>query len=207
MYKLGNQTIIPMIKFIYVFIPIFYFFSSCGSASSEPEIQKEEEQAIELADVTNEKKELVAEILVLYKDLDSQELDKITNYLDCPKRIEEIELPMEKSKIRNAVESNSFRLSSDVVKEHFDLLYTEMDLNLIHETIKQIPEEELLTKDEVSSKINVSECDYETKVSMLDKEVKFNIIPATSDEKCKKDQQWKFKSNGEYLVLDRRYYL
>ena len=129
MYKLGNQTIIPMIKFIYVFIPIFYFFSSCGSASSEPEIQKEEEQAIELVDVTNEKKELVAEILVLYKDLDSQELDKITNYLDCPKRIEEIELPMEKSKIRNAVESNSFRLSSDVVKEHFDLLYTEMDLN------------------------------------------------------------------------------
>lgn len=195
-----------MIKNIYFTFPLFILFG-CGASTAEPEVKLEEEQAIELADVTNEKKELVAEILLFYKDLDGQDLDKITNYLDCPKRIEEIELSMDKPKIRNSVESNSFRLSSDVVKDQFDLLYTEMDLNLVHEMIKQIPEEELLTKEEVSATIKVEECDYDTKISMQDKEVKFNIIPKTEDEKCKKDQQWKFKSNGEYLVLDRRYYL
>lgn len=195
-----------MNKNIFFSLPIL-FLIGCSTQNSESEIKQEEEAAIELSEVTNEKKELVSELLVFYKDLDKQDLEKITNYLDCPKRIEEIELPMNQSKIRNAVESNSFRLSSDVVKEHFDLLYTEMDLNLIHETIKQIPEEDLLTRDEVNSKINISECDYDTKISMQDKEVKINIIPASEDEKCKKDQQWKFKSNGEYLVLDRRYYL
>ena len=182
------------------------FLYSCGNSVKEND--KEEEVAVvDLSQVTNEKKEIVAEIMAFYKDVEDRKLDKIPDYFDCPKRVEEIELPLQNSKIRNAIESNSSRLSTDVVKEQFDLLLTEMDLDIIIESIKQIPESEFLTRDEVKSTVKLLECDYDTKVSMNGKEVKFSVTSASEKENCKKDQQWKFNSNGEYLVLDRRYYL
>lgn len=195
-----------MIKLLFSFIVLFTLLS-CGNSIKEKEDTEEKVEIVDLSQVTNEKKEIVSEIISFQKDIENRKLDKIPDYFDCPKRVEEIELSMNNSKIRNAIELNSSRLSTDVVKEQFDLLYTEMDLDIINESLKLIPENDFLTQDEVKSTVNIGECDYDTRVTMNGKEVKFSIVTVTENENCKKDQQWKFNSNGEYLVLDRRYYL
>lgn len=195
-----------MIKPLFSFIVLFTLLS-CGNSIKEKKDADEKVEIVDLSQVTNEKKEIVSEIISFQKDIENRKLDKIPDYFDCPKRVEEIELSMNNSKIRNAIELNSSRLSTDVVKEQFDLLYTEMDLDIINESLKLIPENDFLTQDEVKSTVNIGECDYDTRVTMNGKEVKFSIVTVTENENCKKDQQWKFNSNGEYLVLDRRYYL
>lgn len=195
-----------MIKPLFSFIVLFTLLS-CGNSIKEKEDSEGKVEIVDLSQVTNEKKEIVSEIISFQKDIENRKLDKIPDYFDCPKRVEEIELSMNNSKIRNAIELNSSRLSTDVVKEQFDLLYTEMDLDIINESLKLIPENDFLTQDEVKSTVNIGECDYDTRVTMNGKEVKFSIVTVTENENCKKDQQWKFNSNGEYLVLDRRYYL
>lgn len=196
-----------MIKYLFSLFTTLLILS-CGSSNTSKEENPEELEIVtDLSEVTNEKKQLVSEIISLQKDLEDKRLDKIPEYLDCPKRIEEIELSTENSKIRNAIESNSSRLSTDVIREQYDLIYTEMDLNIINESLKLISKEDLLVKDKVSSTVKIDDCEYETGVLMNELEVKFNIKSMNDSGSCKKDQQWKFKSNGEYLVLDRRYYL
>ena len=195
-----------MIKPLFSFIALFTLLS-CGNSIKEKENAEQNVETVDLSQVTNEKKEIVSEIMSFHNDLENRNIDKFPDYFDCPKRVEEIELSMSNSKIRNAIESNSSRLSTDVVKEQFDLLYTVMDLDVINESIKLIPEDDLLTRDEVKSTVKIGDCDYDTKVTMNGKEVKFSVVSLTENEDCKKDQQWKFISNGESLVLDRRYYL
>lgn len=166
-----------------------------------------EVEEVDLSTISKEKQKLVDEIIVLQHDLEEKRVDRIPEYLDSPKRIEEIELSTKNSKIRNAVESNSSRLATDFIKEQFDLIYTEMDLNIVNEALKTIPKNELLTRDQVSTTIQIEDCKYQTDVLMKEKEVKFNIKALNPSDNCKKDQQWKFISNDEFLVLDRRYYL
>jgi len=84
------------------------------------------------------------------------------------------------------------------------LIYNELDLNIINEAIKSIPETDLLANDNVSTNVKIGECDYHTSILMKNKEVEFDIKSATPNSECKKDQKWKFVSNGEILVLDHR---
>lgn len=181
---------------------------SCGNTNDPSNAVVDElTESSEAVETTNEKKQLVKEIEDFQNDLEDQRVDKIPDYLDSPKRIEEIELNTQNSIIRNAVESNSSRLSSDVIKEQFDLVYTELDLNILNEALKAIPKNDLLANDQATTSVKIGDCVYQIDVIMKELEVKFNIKSTTNTENCKKDQQWKFKSNGEYLVLDRRYYL
>jgi len=197
-----------MKRFICFFYLSFLFFSCANNKEGLRITDKNAEIAVvDLENISAEKQELVKQIVTLQKDLEDRRIEKIPDYLDSPKRIEEIELNTNNSKIRNAVESSQSRLGTDFIKDQFDLLYTEMDLNIINEALKMIPQEELLMKDEVSTLVPINNCEYQTSVQTTDKEVKFNIKSVNQLEECKKDQQWKFISNGEYLVLDRRYYL
>jgi len=192
---------------------LFFLFTlstvlSCNEQNKTAISEKEEVvETFDLTHVTNEKRQLVKEILNFKKDLEDRRIDKMADYLDSPKRIEEIELSMQNSKIRNAVESNSSRLSTDVIREQFDLLYTEMDLNILNDALNAISENELLAQDVASTVVKYENCNYKVDVNMNGKEVKFSIKSEDATDECKKDQQWKFNSNGEYLVLDRRYYL
>ena len=193
--------------------PLFYFILSasiisCGSKDASVEkVSVDTSDIIDISEVSNEKKQIVSEILKFDKVIDDRNFEELTNILDTPKRIEDIELVTTNPKLRNAIEQNSSRLSSDVVKEHFDVLFTEMDLNLISNAIKNANKDELLTKNKIESVVTIDSCEYNTEILMADKDVKFNIKRSTDLPSCKKDQQWKFKSNGEYLILDRRYYL
>lgn len=196
-----------MIKPLSLFTLIILAVSCSTNKDGTSNIQDIEPVEVDLTTISKEKQKLVDEITVLQKDLEEKRVDRIPDYLDSPKRIEEIELSTKNAKIRNAIESNSSRLATDFIKEQFDLIYTEMDLNLVNEALKTIPKNELLTRDQVSTTIQIDECEYQTDVLMKDKEVKFNIKSLTPSENCKKDQQWKFISNDEFLVLDRRYYL
>ncbi|WP_322970201.1 hypothetical protein [Faecalibacter sp. LW9] len=194
-----------MIKNLLYFLPLALFIA-CSEQNKNVVTEKEEVvESIDLSTISNEKKQLVKEIIQLQKDIEERKTDRVAEYLDSPKRVEEIELSLQNTKIRNAIESNSSRLSTDVVREQFDLLYTEMDLNILHDALKSITESELLVQDKVSTQVVDENCKYNVDVQMNGKEVKFNIKNET--DTCKKDQQWKFNSNGEYLVLDRRYYL
>ena len=206
-HNLILETIYTMIKKILFLIPLALNFS-CNeqnkNAVSDTDVKLE---SIDLTNVSNEKKQLVKEIIQFQKDIEERKMDRVAEYLDSPKRVEEIELSMQNSKIRNAIESNSSRLSTDVIRDQFDLLYTEMDLNIIKDALKSITENQLLALEKVSTKVTYDSCIYDVDVQMNGKEVKFNIKSENATDECKKDQQWKFNSNGEYLVLDRRYYL
>lgn len=196
-----------MIKKLLYFLPLALFIA-CSEQNKNAVTEKEEVvESIDLSAISNEKKQLVKEIIQLQKDIEERKTDRVAEYLDSPKRVEEIELSLQNTKIRNAIESNSSRLSTDVVREQFDLLYTEMDLNILHDALKSMTENELLVQDKVSTQVVDENCKYNVDVQMNGKEVKFNIKTENETDTCKKDQQWKFNSNGEYLVLDRRYYL
>lgn len=82
-----------------------------------------------------------------------------------------------------------------------------MELNLIIETLNHINENQLLLSDNTSAFFKINECEYSTDIIIKGKEVHFNIKALNTSENCKKDQFWNFTSNGEFLVLDRRYYL
>ena len=193
--------------------PLFSVLAICAiiscSEQSKSSVSDGEEfiESVDLSKISQEKQQLVKEIINFQKDLEDRRIDKVAEYLDSPKRVEEIELSLKNSKIRNAVESNSSRLSTDVIRDEFDLLYTEMDLNIINDALKSITENQLLALEKVSTKVTYDSCIYDVDVLMNGKEVKFNIKSENATDVCKKDQQWKFNSNGEYLVLDRRYYL
>ncbi|QTV05255.1 hypothetical protein [Faecalibacter bovis] len=196
-----------MIKNLLILLPLTLFYN-CKNQSQNTEIIKEDSvELVDLSTISEEKKQLVKEIIQFQKDLEERKTDRVAEYLDSPKRVEEIELSMQNSKIRNAIESNSSRLSTDVIRDQFDLLYTEMDLNIINDAIKSISENDLLTQDKASTKVSYENCNYDVDVSMNGKEVKFNIQSENETDECKNNQQWKFMSNGEFLVLDRRYYL
>lgn len=195
-----------MTKPFYFLFTLFIIFS-CNSPNSADKPVEGDVEVVDISQVSNEKKEIVNEIKTFKKDLDEGNFEGIANHLDTPKRIEEIELSLKNPKIRNSVESNSSRLSIEVIKNEYDLIYQELDLNIINDALKVIPEEELLTRDKAVTTVKVGECDYFTEVSISGKDVKFNIKSESQSENCKKSQQWKFISNGESLVLDRRYYL
>ena len=120
------------------FICFFYLsflFSSCANNKEGLNLtdKNSEIAVVDLENISAEKQELVKQIVTLQKDLEDRRIEKIPDYLDSPKRIEEIELNTNNSKIRNAVESSQSRLGTDFIKDQFDLLYTEMDLNIIKE--------------------------------------------------------------------------
>ena len=192
-----------MIKPFY-FLTILFFTLSCNSKKIDSEELKTE-RTDKNANISKERIKIVEEIKTLQKDLEEGNFEEIANHLDTPKRIEELELALDNSKIRNAIESSSSRLSIDAIRNHYDILYDVLDLNIINESIKNISEDDLLNYNKNSASVKIGECDYKTEISINDKEVKFSIN-SESDE-CKKDQQWKLISNGESLILDRRYYL
>lgn len=196
-----------MIKTFYFLIPLAALLS-CNEQNKSSVSEKDEFiETVDLTKIPQEKQQLVKEIINFQKDLEDRRIDKMADYLDSPKRVEEIELSLKNSKIRNAVESNSSRLSSDVIRDEFDLVYTEMDLNILNDALKNITQNELYSLNKVTTKVNYDSCIYDVDVIMNGMEVKFNIKSENATEECKKDQQWKFNSNGEFLVLDRRYYL
>ena len=193
--------------------PLFSVFALCAiiscSEQNKSSVSENENfiESVDLSKISQEKQQLVKEIINFQKDLEDRRIDNLADYLDSPKRVEEIELSLKNARIRNAVESNSSRLSTDVIRDEFDLLYTEMDLNIINDALKSMTENQLLALEKVTTKVNYDTCNYNVDVQMNGKEVKFNIKSENATDECKKDQQWKFNSNGEYLVLDRRYYL
>ncbi|MDH1881214.1 hypothetical protein ACTS9T_13055 [Empedobacter falsenii] len=194
-----------MKHYFYSFFTLFLLFNC---SENKPEIKKLTQQELtettEFKEASPEKKQLFSELKAFQKDLQSKQAQKIPDYLDCPKRIEELDLNTKNTAIRTDVEANSFRLSTNLVTDNFDLIYNELDLNIINEVIKSIPETDLLANDNVSTNVKLGECDYHTSISMKNKEVEFDIKSATPNSECKKDQKWKFVSNGEILVLDHR---
>lgn len=191
--------------YFYLFFTLFIFFNCNESKPEVKQLTRQElSETIEFKNASPEKKQLFNEIKAFQKDLQSKESHRIPDYLDCPKRVEELDLSTKNTTIRTDVESNSFRLSTNLVTDNFDLIYNELDLNIINEAIKSIPETELLANDNVSTNIKIDECEYHTSISMKNKEVEFNIKSITLNNECKKDQKWKFVSNGEILVLDHR---
>ena len=151
-----------------------------------------------------EKLQLFKEINAFQKDLESKKTEQVSNSLGCPKRVEELDLKPKNSVVRNDIESNSFRLSSSLVSTNYDLVYDELDLNILNQAIKSFPETELLSKDNVSTTIKVGDCNYQTDILMKVNEVDFNVKSISTDEKCVKDQKWKFISTDGILVLDHR---
>ena len=109
--NLTNQNInlFSMTK-LYSLVLAIAFLCSCNSNSASVNSIAEDYEDIDLSEVSNEKKEIVSEIKNLQKNLEERNIEGIANHFDTPKRIEEIELSMNNSKIRNAVESNSSRL-------------------------------------------------------------------------------------------------
>lgn len=192
----------------YYFYALFSFFILFNCKENKPETKQlttqELSETIEFKEASPEKKQLFAEIKAFQKALQSKQSNRIPDYLDCPKRVEELDLSTKNTTIRTDVESNSFRLSTNLVTDNFDLIYNELDLNIINEAIKSIPASELLANDNVSTNVKIDECEFHTSISMKNKEVEFNIKSTTPKNECKKDQKWKFVSNGEILVLDHR---
>lgn len=194
-----------MKNYFYIFFT-FILLINCSEKKSEPQKLSVSElaQTTEFAEASPEKRQLFNEIQAFQKDLQSKKSENISNNLDCPKRIEELDLKPKNSVVRNDIESNSFRLSSTLVTNNYDLVYNELDLNIINDAIKSISETDLLSKDNVSTTVKVGECDYQTDIMMKNKEVDFNIKSITENEECKKDQKWKFISTDGILVLDHR---
>ncbi|MGV0924269.1 hypothetical protein [Empedobacter tilapiae] len=190
------------------FYSFFTLFLLLNCSENKPETKKlsteELTETIEFKEASEEKKKMFSEIKTFQKDLESKQAHKIPDYLDCPKRAEELDLNTKNIMIRTDIESNSFRLSTNLVADNFELIYSELDLNIINEAIKIIPETDLLKKDNVSTNIKIGDCEYITSILMKNKEVEFDIKSETPKNECKKDQKWKFISNGEILVLDHR---
>lgn len=191
--------------YFYSFFTLLLLFNCTENKSETKKLSTEElTETIEFKEASEEKKKMFSEIKTFQKDLESKQAHKIPDYLDCPKRAEELDLNTKNIMIRTDVESNSFRLSTNLVADNFELIYSELDLNIINEAIKTIPETDLLKKDNVSTNIKIGDCEYITSILMKNKEVEFDIKSETLKNECKKDQKWKFISNGEILVLDHR---
>ena len=191
--------------YFYSFFTLLLLFNFTENKSETKKLSTEElTETIEFKEASEEKKKMFSEIKTFQKDLESKQAHKIPDYLDCPKRAEELDLNTKNIMIRTDVESNSFRLSTNLVADNFELIYSELDLNIINEAIKTIPETDLLKKDNVSTNIKIGDCEYITSILMKNKEVEFDIKSETPKNECKKDQKWKFISNGEILVLDHR---
>ncbi|UWX67303.1 hypothetical protein NZD85_01515 [Empedobacter stercoris] len=194
-----------MKHYIYSLFTFLFFFNCTENKLEVKQLTTLElSETSEFKDASEDKKQLFYEIKAFQKDLQSKESIKFPDYLDCPKRVEELDLSTKNTTIRTDVESNSFRLSTNLVKDNFELIYNELDLNIINEAIKAIPETEILANDFVSTNVKIGDCDYHTSISMKGKEVAFDIKSTTEKNECKKDQKWKFVSNGEILVLDHR---
>ena len=194
-----------MMKSIFSFL-IFVTVISCSDLKESKKVLSAQEltQTTAFVEASPGKRQQLAELQAFQEDLQSKKIDKIPDYLGCPKRVEEIDLETSNSVIRNDVESNSFRLSSSLIATNFDLVYTEMDLNIINEAIKSFSSEDILASDNLSTNLKIGECIYQADILMKPKEVNFNIKSLTEKPECKKNQKWKFVSNGEILVLDHR---
>ncbi|QES93815.1 hypothetical protein F0358_14330 [Empedobacter brevis] len=191
--------------YIYSLFTLFLFFNCTENKPITKALSFQElAETTVYKDASVEKKQLFSEIKTFQKDLESKQVHKIPDYLDCPKRAEELDLNTKNTVIRTDVESNSFRLSTNLVTDNFELVYNELDLNIINEAIKSVPEVDLLGKDNVSTNVKIGECEYHTSILMKRKEVEFDIKSVTLANECKKNQKWKFVSNGEILVLDHR---
>lgn len=195
-----------LMKYNFYLLLTFVIFINC--AENKPAVielkSQELSETIEFKQASPEKKQLFSEIIAFQKDLQNKKSNRIPDYLDCPKRVEELDLSTRNTIIRTDVESNSFRLSTNFVTDNFDLIYNELDLNILNEAIQSIPETDFLANDNVSTNVRIAECEYYTSIFMENKEVEFNIKSSTPKNECKKDQKWKFVSNGEMLVLDHR---
>ncbi|WP_413531937.1 hypothetical protein [Empedobacter brevis] len=194
-----------MKNYFYSFFTLFLLLN-CSEKKLEVEKLSIEDlkKTEEYANASPEKLKLFSELNAFQRDLQNKQIQKIPDYLDCPKRIEELDLNTKNTMIRTDIEANSFRLSTNLVTDNFDLIYNELDLNIINEAIKSISETDLLANDNASTNVKVGECDYHTSISMKNNEVKFDIKSVEQNPECKKDQKWKFVSNGEILVLDHR---
>ncbi|WP_312314686.1 hypothetical protein [Empedobacter brevis] len=191
--------------YIYSLFTLFLFFNCTENKPIVKALSFQElAETTVYKDASVEKKQLFSEIKAFQKDLESKQVHKIPDYLDCPKRAEELDLKTKNTVIRTDVESNSFRLSTNLVTDNFELVYNELDLNIINEAIKSVPEVDLLGKDNVLTNVKIGECEYHTSILMKRKEVEFDIKSVTLANECKKNQKWKFVSNGEILVLDHR---
>ncbi len=191
-----------------IFYALFTFILFFNCSEKKAEVVKlsatELTQTEEFQKASPEKKQLFNEIQAFQKDLQSKKTDRISNSLGCPKRIEELDLTPKNSVVRNDIESNSFRLSSTLVENNYDLVYNELDLDIINTAIKSVTETDFLSKDNISTTVRVGDCSYQVDILMHLKEVDFNIKSVSTEQDCKKDQKWKFVSTDGILVLDHR---
>ena len=79
-----------MKHYFYSFFTLFLLFNC---SENKPEIKKLTQQELtettEFKEASPEKKQLFSELKAFQKDLQSKQVQKIPDYLDCPKRIEE----------------------------------------------------------------------------------------------------------------------
>lgn len=191
-----------------LFAAIALSFFSCQTNKGKDDVTELTKTALVMEEVaTDENKQMVVEIDHLKKVLDDQNVSLLSDCLDSPKRIEEIELETHNNRLVSAIQASSNRLSSDVMKDNYETVYNDLDLDLVHILLTEVEKEELAQKSQVTQTFKEGNCDYEGHLSIKEKEVKINIRSLNKETRCKKDQQWKFRSNGEFLVLDRRYYL
>lgn len=191
-----------------LFAAIALSFFSCQTNKGKDEVTELNKTTLVMEEAaTDENKQMVIEIDHLKKVLDDQNVSLLSDCLDSPKRIEEIELETHNNRLVSAIQASSNRLSSDVMKDNYETVYNDLDLDLVHILLTEVEKEELAVKSQVTQTFKEGNCDYEGHLSIKEQEVKINIRSLNKETRCKKDQQWKFRSNGEFLVLDRRYYL
>ncbi len=193
-----------------LFSAIVLLLFSCQVNEGSKTIKEKDKANVTLALQQEEvpyESQIVDEIVLFKNVLDDQNVQQLADCLDSPKRIEEIELVTKHNQLVNAIQASSNRLSSDVMKDNYDLVYNDLDLNLVHTLLTNVSKPDLATTSHADVLFKEGDCEYQGAVSIKDQEVKINIRAVDAEAGCKKDQQWKFLSNGEHLVLDRRYYL
>jgi hypothetical protein len=194
-----------MKKIFYSFFTFIIFFNCSESTKKSEKLTVAElTNTEEYVNASPEKKKIFLELQKFQQDLQNKKTENVSNSLGCPKRIQELDLEPKNSVVRNNIESNSFRLSSTLVQDNYDLVYNELDLAIINDAVKSIDDKVLLSKDNNSTTVRVGDCTYHVDINLNNNEVDFTIKSVSTEQICKKDQKWKFISTDGILVLDHR---